>query len=377
MISKFKVLATVVTAVFAMFFMCSGLAAPYTAAQTTSLTSRPLTPRWAGYDPWQGGSAGGWANTPSTSSSTAPRDTSGLVLINTVVDFGTAQAAGTGMVIDSDGIVVTNHHVVAGSTDVTVTDPATDQTYTAEVLGYDATTDVAVLQLNGASDMATVTADTDPVAVGQTITAVGNAGGGGELVSSTGQVTATSQNITVTGDDGTSAALTDLIVVNASMVPGDSGGALLDSDSEVVGMNVAGSTDTRVSSAYAIPISSVLEVADAVLAGTPTDTVSLGRTAAIGVQVSMQTTRTGVGGRTGSQTGVTIVGVIAGGPADLAGMTGGSTITSIDGQSIVSSADLSSILSAHQSGDRVSVTWTDIAGASHTATLVLTQAPLA
>jgi len=310
-------------------------------------------------EPWRSDPVGHGRFSPSAP--TTPDD-AGMVLIDTEVDFGSAQAAGTGLVIDSDGIVVTNHHVVAGSTAVTVTDPATGETYTADVLGYDATIDVAVLQLDGAVGLATITADTNPASVGQSVTAVGNAGGKGQLVSSTGQVTATGQDITVTEDDGTNADLTDLIAVSAAMVPGDSGGALLDTDNEVVGMNVAGSTTTQVS--YAIPISSVLQVADTVLSGTATDTVALGRTGAIGVQVSSQVQ------------GVYVVGVIDSGPADQAGITPGSVIASIDGHNVESSSDLSSILSSHQAGDQVSVAWTDSSGGSHTAIVTLTQSPL-
>ena len=400
MISKFKILVSVTVAALVAFFAFSAPAASSVpVAEASSLSLWFPTPHWAGFDPWRSGPTGGAgsASDPASTSS-APGDVSGLVLINTEVDFGTARAAGTGMVIDPDGIVVTNHHVVAGSTAVTVTDPATGRTYTAEVLGYDATIDVAVLRLDGADGLATITADTNPVAAGQAVTAIGNAQGGGQLVSSTGQITATGQDITVTGDDGTQADLTDLIAITASLVPGDSGGALLDADSEVIGMNVAGSTSSRFSMdcstsgassrcaqpavGYAIPISAVLQVAEKVLAGTATDTVSLGRTGAIGVQVSTQaiTSRTGRGLQgigTGSQTGVYIVGVIEGGPADMAGVTSGSTLTSIDGESLTSQAGLSAILASHQAGDRVSLTWTDIAGASHTAVLTLTDAPLA
>lgn len=366
---KSKVFVSLAVAALAAVFSVSVSAAPNSTAATEGVLFsqwRPITPRWSASDPWRGGSMGGSAVTPSaTPSSTASGDdATGLVLINTEVDFGAAQAAGTGMVIDEDGVVVTNHHVVAGSTSVTVTDPATAQTYTAEVLGYDATTDVAVLTLDGADSLATITTDTDPVDVGQTITAVGNAGGVGRLISSTGRVTATGQNITVTEDDGGQAALTNLIAVSASLVPGDSGGALLDTDSEVVGMNVAGSSDVRASMGYAIPISSVLHVAGAVLAGAETDTVALGRTAALGVQVSTQAE------------GVYVVGVVPGGPADQGGITPGSTLTSLDGAPLSALADLTQILAAHKPSDRVEVSWTDATGAARTATLELTQAPL-
>jgi S1-C subfamily serine protease len=306
----------------------------------------------------------GTSGTASTAAATTDQAT-GLVLINTEVDFGSAMAAGTGMVIDSDGIVVTNHHVVAGSTTVSVTVPSTNQTYDADVLGYDAVTDVAVLQLEGASNLTTVTADTSAVAVGDTITAVGNAEGGGQLIAAPGTITATGQDITVTEDDGSTAPLSNLIAVSAALVPGDSGGALLDKDGEVVGMNVAGSTNSRNSEGFAIPITDVQQVANSVLNGIETDNVILGRTAALGVEVSNQTTT------------VSIVGVISGGPAQTAGITAGSTITAIDGTQVAGVNDLTAVLSSHKPGDRVSVTWTDSSGSGHQANITLTQAPLA
>jgi S1-C subfamily serine protease len=288
-----------------------------------------------------------------------------LALINTDISFGMGAAAGTGMVIDSDGIVVTNHHVVARSTAVWVTIPATGQTYSADVLGYDPATDVAVLQLQDAQGLSTVVTDTAQLDVGQAVTSVGNAQGGGELVSATGQVTGLGQNITVTGDDGSESDLFDLIAVNADMVPGDSGGALLDSDGEVVGMNVAGSKDPTDDVGYAIPISTVLDIASDVLAGRDTGTITLGRTGALGVTVS-----------TISQD-LVIVGVVADGPADQVGMTVGSQLTAVDSQPVATRADLAAILAAHRPGDQVQVAWTDENGAPHEATVTLTTAPLA
>ncbi|MCL2735213.1 MAG: S1C family serine protease [Propionibacteriaceae bacterium] len=350
---------------------CFTFSAPATTA-ATGTTSADAT----AMNMWYGGplphSRGGVTQWPTQGTSGAQTSTiattdqsTGIVLIDTEVDFGTAQAAGTGMVIGADGIVVTNHHVVASSTSVTVTVPVTGQTYTADVLGYDATTDVAVLQLEGASDLTTITTDASQVAVSDSITAVGNAQGGGRLIAAPGQITAVGQDITVTEDDGSTAALTDLIAMSAALVPGDSGGAVLNSHGDVVAMNVAGSTGGRSTVGYAIPIDAVMTVADHVLAGTVTDTVALGRTAAIGVQVS-----------THAQ-GVNIVGVISGGPADEAGITPGSVITSIGSTTLASVADLTTILASHQPGDRVEVAWTDRGGATHDAWVTLTQAPLA
>lgn len=338
--------------------------------------------------PWSGGTAPSWPgypgsprggsgqnqqkpqnpqnpqNNPVTSEATDAQS-AGLVLIDTEVGFGTGKAAGTGMVIDKDGIVVTNHHVVEGSTSVSVTIPETGQTYTAKVLGYDSTYDVAVLQLDNVANLTTVTVDEGQIRVGDQITTVGNAKGGGQLIASDGSITATGQNITVTGDDGTTSPLTNLIQVDAALVPGDSGGALLDKDGEVIGMNVAGSSNTRASVGYAIPVSTVLGVADSVLNGVSTATITLGRTAAIGVQVSSQAQN------------VTIVGVISGGPASKAGITPGSVLTGIDDTQVTTVASLSVVLAGHKSGDQVLLTWFDQYGSVHQATVTLTDAPLA
>ena len=169
--------------------------------------------------------------------------------ITSEVDFGAGVAAGTGIVIGSDGLVVTNHHVVEGATDISVTVVTTGATYDAEVLGYDATKDVAVLRLDGATGLATATADPGGVDVGDGVTAVGDAGGdGGSLTAADGTVTALHQPITVSDEQtGEASRLRNLIEVDADIIPGDSGGALLDASGDVVGMNVAASSGSPTS----------------------------------------------------------------------------------------------------------------------------------
>ncbi len=314
-----------------------------------------------------GGSDSGVSQSGSRSGATSPAtddQSTGLALINTEIGYGEGVAAGTGMVIGADGIVVTNHHVVAGSTSVQVNIPATGETYTADVLGYDATADVAVLRLDGASGLETVTASTGPVDTGDSVTAVGNASGGGQLIAAPGTITATDQDITVSEEDGSQSQLTDLLEMNAAIVPGDSGGAVFDADGDVVGMNVAGSSEEWDKTSYAIPITTVLEVARDVLAGDETDTVVLGRSGALGVEVSDQFG------------GLMIAGVVKDGPADQAGVTAGSTLTSVDGSTIKDTEDLGAVLDQHEPGDRVAIEWTSRDGRSHTATVSLTEAPL-
>jgi len=304
----------------------------------------------------------------STTASTQSADlTTGLVLIDTEVGYGEGAAAGTGLVLTSNGIVITNHHVVAGSTSVSVTDPSDGKTYDADVLGYDTTNDVAVLQLVDASNLPTVTVSAQPVASGSSITAIGNAEGGGQLVTVNGQVTNTGVTVTVTEDNGPGdATLNNLVETSAPLVPGDSGGAMFDNSSKVVAMNVAGSTNKYKPVGYGIPIATVLKVANAVVTGQPNSTVTLGRTGGLGIVVS-----------TASSGAPKILQVVTGGAADKAGITSGSTLTSLDGTTLTSPDQLTSILSTHKPGDNVQAGWKDRAGRTHTATVTLGVAPLA
>ncbi|MEN0069667.1 MAG: trypsin-like peptidase domain-containing protein [Propionicimonas sp.] len=304
---------------------------------------------------------------PATSSSAtatlaSARESTGVVLIDTIVDYGTGEAAGTGLVLSSDGIVVTNHHVVEGSTQVEVTDPATGTSYVADVVGYEPDTDVAVLKLEDASGLATVETDTT-VATDDEVTAVGNSNGGGVLTAAAGEVTDTGADITVSDDNGGTEQLTDLIEVDATVVPGDSGGALLDDDGEVVGMNVAASSTGT--TGYAIPIATVLDLADQILAGDASGAVTLGYGPALGLQLAQ------------ADGGLLVAGVVGGSAADDAGITPGSVLTDLDGTALDGYQALAALLAKHQPGDRVEVTWLDADGASHTATATLGRAPLA
>jgi len=302
-----------------------------------------------------------------TASTQAVNLTDGLVLIDTEVGYGEGAAAGTGLVLTANGIVITNHHVVAGSTSVTVTDPANGEKYDADVLGYDTTHDVAVLQLADASNLPTVAVSAQPVTSGASITAIGNAEGGGQLVTVNGQVTGTGVTVTVTDDNSSNqSTLTNLLQTTAPLVPGDSGGAMFDNSSKVVAMNVAGSTNTYAPAGYGIPISTALKVANAVVTGQPNSTVTLGRTGGLGIVVSTQ-----------SSGAPKILQVVSGGAAAKAGITSGSTLTSLDGTTLSSSDQVTSILANYKPGDQIQASWKDRGGRSHTATVTLGVAPLA
>ena len=195
----------------------------------------------------------------------------GVVNIESRVSGGVG--AGTGMVLTSDGEILTNNHVVEGASQIVVTVVTTGESYRASIVGTDPEDDVAVLKLTGASDLQTIPlGDSDTAQVGDQVAAIGNAGGvGGTPSIATGRVIALDQQITASDEDGSNAeTLTDMIQVDANVVPGDSGGPLANTSGEVIGMNSAaaagagslGSTRFRGSSGggegYAIPINKAL-----------------------------------------------------------------------------------------------------------------------
>ncbi|WP_185973040.1 S1C family serine protease [Aeromicrobium piscarium] len=304
--------------------------------------------------------------TSSATNATTAQEQS-LVYITTTVDYGRAEAAGTGIVLTSDGEILTNHHVVEGATSIQVQVVTTGETYSAEVVGYDATHDVAVLQLQDASGLTTAALDrSGTVAVGDEIVTVGNANGdGGAASAASGTVTALDQSITVQDEQtGSGRQLSGLIQVDADVVSGDSGGALRDADGDVIGMTTAASNGAPEVTGYAIPIEQALGIADQITSGQTSATITIGSTGFLGLQLD-------------ERGGVPIVaGTIEGSPAADLGIAQGSTITGIDGETVTTARQLSSAIAAHAAGDDVNITWLDAAGASHTATARLTAGPI-
>jgi S1-C subfamily serine protease len=322
---------------------------------------------------YSGGFAGGFGGSadPSTGTTDAVDATAaqeiGLVYITTTLDYGTGQAAGTGMILTSDGEILTNHHVVEGATTISVEDVSTGRTYDADVVGYDATSDVAVLQLDDASGLTPVTTDADEVVqVGDAVTGVGNANGdGGAASAAAGTVAALDQTITVSSETGGEAAqLSGLIQVDADIIAGDSGGALYDDDGEVIGMNTAASSGSTDISGYAVPIASALAIADQIESGQESDTVEIGGHGFLGVELSPDVT------------GALVAGVVEDSPAADAGVSVGSTITSLNGTATTSADALSAAVSQLEVGDRVTLAWTDTSGQATTATITLGAGPV-
>ena len=303
------------------------------------------------------------ASTETAADATAEQST-GLVEITSTLADGVAK--GTGLILDSDGTVVTNHHVVAGATSIKVTVVATGKTYRARFVGADATADVAVLELQDASGLTPVSFATEGVAAGDAVTAVGDAGGdGGSLTASPGTVTAFDQSIAVQDDDGGESRLSGLIELHAYVVPGDSGGAVLNADGEVVGMNVAASSGSQDVTGYAIPSSTVRSIAAKILAGDTGSGIKLGYSGYLGIELSA------------ASDDPVVAGVQSGGAAARAGIADGATITKVDGVAITSATQLHDVVAAKSPGDRIRLTWRTSSGSTRSAVVTLGTGPVA
>ena len=309
----------------------------------------------------------------------------GLVDITTTFASTSQTAEGTGMILTSDGLVLTNNHVVEDAQTLSVRDVATNATYVGKVVGYDLTQDVALIQLKDASGLTTIkTANSDKVTSGEKIVGIGNAGGvGGTPSFVPGSVVALNQAITA-GDETNPAGserLSGLIEVNAAIEPGDSGGPLVNDKGKVVGMDTAGSDlnggfgfdpgNTSGDRGYAIPINTALAIVTSIRDDVATSGVHIGETAFLGVEFDSAT----AAGNANSSSGVTIAGTVAGSAANAAGFVAGDVITSIDGQSVTTGTDLQTILLTKKPGDTIHVDYLNAGGVAKTVSVVLGSGP--
>jgi S1-C subfamily serine protease len=278
-----------------------------------------------------------------------------------------AEAAGTGIVLSSNGEILTNNHVIQGATSIQVTVESTGKTYTADIVGSDTVDDIAVLQLEGASGLATADLDTSQAAaVGDAVTSIGNAEGTGDLVAAAGPVSATDQSITVSSDvTGDPETLYGLIEVNADVVSGDSGGPLLDADGQVIGIVTAASSGQRDITGFAITIGSALGVAQQIESGVESGNVTIGLPAFLGVTLGQ------------GAPGTTIAGTVQGSAAASAGLVAGDTITAINGTAVTTGSDLSALIAAQATGAQVTVSYTDSTGAAQQVVVTLGEGPAA
>ena len=312
--------------------------------------------------------AAGFAGNAHATTAPSPKSTKGVVIVTTNLAYENANAAGTGIVLTKTGEVLTNNHVIRGATTITVIVPATGRRYSASVIGYDIADDVALIKMSGATSLAVATrGNSATLKIGATTTAVGNANGGGKLIITKGRVTGLNRTITVNDDQGGQTQLSGLIETSARLVPGDSGGPLLDAGGRVIGMDAAGSATFafETSDGYAIPINKAITLVKQMESGKASALVHIGKTAFIGMTVS----DAGGGG------GVAVGDVVQGLPAANAGIAKGDVITALDSTPVSSTDDLRAALFTHHPGDAVTIYFTDVVGNQTSAQITLADGP--
>ena len=316
----------------------------------------------------------GAAATPPSSATVPAR---GIVDIRTRLAFENYAVAGTGIVLSSRGEILTNNHVIRGATSIRVRDVNNDKSYGARVVGYDVVADIAVLQLSDATGLQPAKlGDSARLRRGDPVTAVGNAlGAGGAPRSTSGKVVALHRGFVEVFDDGGIQLLSGLIDVDAALLPGDSGGPLLDAAGRVVGVDTLGSAipglkplDLKGEGA-AVPIDTALSIAAAVEARRSSPAIHIGATAFLGLDFQFSAVYSGL------TPGVTVVRVVRGSPAARAGLKPGDVVSSCDGVTVTAAQGLSSLLFAKRPGDKISLGWSDITGNPHSATLTATSGP--
>ena len=384
--------------------------------------------------PGGGPVAGGNGSTNAKVAAAAQKVSPGIVNIISRPRYQSGTLEGTGMILSSTGLVLTNNHVVEGTSKWSVKIPATHRVYNnVTVLGTDATDDVALLQLNGVTGLHPVPrGDSRLVRKGDAVVALGNAEGrNGKPSVVAGNVTGTDQSIRATDEGaGTTENLHGMLETNAPIVSGDSGGALANLQGQVIGMNTAanssgspsiGGGPSGTSQGFAIPLNTALSIAMLIdHKEQQGGKIQIGLPAFLGVTVASASSgpstssdpkqqqhqlrgtgrQNGFGGFGGApsggnssgcmslnaqasvparvapvSSGTLVSGVLCGTPSDTAGMTPGAVITSINGQPIRSPASLTQNLTQYRPGTTVSVQWVSANGQHHTSSLKLAAGP--
>ena len=345
----------------------------------------------------------------------------GMVDLTATLRYTHQVFEGTGIVLSSSGLVLTNNHVVDGSTGLTATVVTSGRKYRAQIVGTDATDDVALLKLVGVSGLKTVqVGDSSKVTLNSPVVALGNAGGaGGTPTVTSGSITALHRTITASdAGSGSSETLHNMLQTNAQIAEGDSGGPLANAAGQVIAMNTAANTQSfgpqGSNEGFAIPINHALAIAHQMAAGQGSASIRIGQPAFLGIAVAsssssaassndspqhqlqqLNQTAGRFGGRINSNgrclpngasdpvpgsiapasTGTLIAGTFCNAPAAAAGMTGGDVILAINRQAVGAPTSLTNVLAKYHPGEQVTVTWMDTSGQRHTSSVQLTMGP--
>ena len=417
----------------AVYAIVAVLAAGLGAAATVGLNGGQTVPSYGVSShqvPGPQNDAGNTASGKLNKAYVAARVESAVVDIEAAIRYsGGTSSEGTGMVLSTDGLVLTNNHVINGAKTIRVTLATTGRVFSATVVGYDATHDVALLRLNGAAGLKVVAVgNSAQVTLGTPVLALGNAEGQGGLPAlAQGTINSLDKTISPTDEStGATETLHGMLQTSANIVSGDSGGPLANAAGQVIGMDTANASSSQGSSSvlgYAIPIDTALSVADQIAAGQASATVQIGLPGFLGVlvpqsnstspaqQASQQRQQTqqqeqpgggppGTGGGTGNgqsppgaactnddadttvpssvapaSTGALVDGVLCGTAAATAGLASGDVITAVNTHAVTTPGSLTAMMAGFRPGTKVTLSWETVSGQQKTGTLTLGAAP--
>jgi S1-C subfamily serine protease len=273
-------------------------------------------------------------------------------------------ATGSGFVIDDEGHLMTNAHVVAGAEQVEVTLGDDEESYEAEVIGSDESTDIAVLEIDAPADALEPLAlgDSSALDVGDPVVAIGNPFGLDRTVTA-GIVSALQRQISAPNGF----TISDVIQTDAPINPGNSGGALLDGSGEVVGVNsqIESNGQGNVGIGFAVPIDTAREVAQQLIANGEVQHAFLGIT---GADLDPELANVL---NLDADSGAIVQDVVPGSPADDAGIeageasvtvdgrritAGGDVIVEVDGEAVSGMDDVIAAVDSHDPGDEIELT---------------------
>ncbi len=256
------------------------------------------------------------------------------------------EGSGSGVILTEDGYIVTNNHVIKGAKTIVVTTSNNDE-YEAELIGADPTTDIALLKIEGIELTKVSVANSDEVRLGQWVLAVGNPFNLTSTVTA-GIISAKGRDINIIDEQS---AIESFLQTDAAVNPGNSGGALVNTLGELVGINTAISSRSGSFEGYsfAVPANLMLKVVN--------DLMEYGRVqrAFIGINYNEVTAALSEELNLEVNKGVYVANIISGGAADDAGITKGDVIINVNGKSIATGADLTEALGQRRPGEKLSV----------------------
>lgn len=273
---------------------------------------------------------------------------------------GTTQSAGTGMIVTSDGYIITNKHVIDGATSVQVITQAGDTYEDVEVVGADPLNDVAYLKIKDVKDLPTITlGDSKTIAIGQPVLAIGNALGVYQNSVTQGIVSGSGRSVTASDSNGSnSETLTDMIQTDAAINPGNSGGPLVNAAGEVIGINTAVSTSAN-GLGFAIPISATKGMLNRIIETGKAERAYLGLTyVAVTAEVAKEyKLPVNQGAYIYNSSKSSGNAVIKDGPADKAGIETGDIITKVGNIEVGRAGSISTLIGEYKVGDVIEITY--------------------